>query len=218
MDHYVTTGTSIHETLQKWLPLGDYQHLIFGNWKCSECGKKKEMQLKPKEACSCGSNSMEWLYVEVAFKYKKLTGHIDMILKIGKWYIIVDFKSTDMFMKRAKATWDPSQPSSKNYIVQIRTYCTIMNLKHKLPIAGWLLPSINRAQPIINDRDFHMLSGEWSERMSRKWLKYLDEADYDYGVLLKLIDGIKNKDTEAANVALKMMVKTRPCHTEEQYD
>lgn len=218
MDHYVSTGTEIHNTLQKWLPLGDYQHLIFGNWECTSCGKMKKFTCKPKDSCSCGSNSAEWRYKEVEIKYKNLTGHIDLILKIGKKYIIVDFKSTDMMTKRSKISWDPSQPSSRNYIIQVRTYCTVLTLEYDIPVVGWLLPSINRAQPIRNELDFHMLSGEWSERKSIKWLKFLNAANTDYAVLQRLLRNIKDNDTQAANQSLKKMVTTRPCHSTADYD
>lgn len=220
MDHYTSTGTAIHETLQKWLALGDYKQHMYGDWQCSSCGKKKKMQLMP-EVCTCRSNSAQWIYKEISISYKKLTGHIDLILQLnftGKIrYVVIDFKSTDMERKRSKVNWDPLQPSSRNYVVQVRTYCTVLTLEYGLNIVGWILPSINRASPITDEQGFHPLAGEWSKKLSDRWVKYLDAANYDFIVLKRLMRHLKERNVEEANDWLIEMVKTRPCHDEEQY-
>lgn len=220
-DHYVTTGTAIHETLQRWLPRGDYKAHIFGDWKCNACDKWKRRQVYP-EPCKCRSNSAEWIYHELEIKRKRLTGHIDLVLQLNLdkppfRYVVVDFKSTDMERKRSNVRWDPSQPSSRNYIIQVRTYCTILTLEYDLNIVGWLLPSINRAAPITDQLGYSLLSGEWNRKRSLRWEKYLDAANYDFIVLMRLLRHIKEGNSAEANDWLVEMVKTRPCHDEEQY-
>lgn len=220
--HYVSTGTAIHETLQYWLPLGDFKQHIFGDWECSYCGRKKKMQLYPDAVCKCRSNSAEWIYKEVELKYKKLTAHVDLILQVNLTkppfrFVVVDFKSTDMERKRSKVTWDPLQPSSRNYIIQVRTYSTLLNLLHGMNIVGWLLPSINRAAPITDTLGYSLLSGDWNKKMSLRWMKYLDTANYDFTVLQRLMRHIKEGNSAEANDWLVEMVKTRPCHSEDDY-
>lgn len=220
-DHYVSTGTAIHETLQYWLPKGDYKAHIFGDWKCSACGRMKRFQLLP-GPCKCRSNSAEWLYKELEIKYKKLTGHVDLVLQLNLdkppfRYVVVDFKSTDMLKKRSNVRWDPLQPSSRNYVVQVRTYCTLLQLEYQLNIVGWLLPSINRAEPITSDQHYNLLSGEWTKRQSLRWIKYLDAANYDFTVLKRLLRHIADNNPSEANEWLVEMVKTRPCHSMDDY-
>jgi len=219
MDHYVSTGTAIHETLQKWSPRGDYSRFLFGNWECSECERAKTFCTLPKQ-CKCSPHA-EWLYKEIHIQHKKLSGHIDLIFQLGDKapyrYVVIDFKSTDMERKRSKISWDPSQPSSRNYVVQVRTYCTVLMLDYGLDVVGWILPSVNRAAPIRDAKDFHPLAGEWNMKLSQRWVKFLDAANYDFIVLKRLMRHIRDDNAAEANDWLNEMISTRPCHSEADY-
>lgn len=221
MDHYTTTGTAIHETLQKWLPFGDYKAAIYGDWECSACGKVKASCTLPMKSCKCGAD-VPWKYKELSVTYRKLSGHIDLVLELNTTpvsYIIVDFKTTDMERKRSSASWDQSKPSSRNYVVQIRTYCSILCQEYGLNIRGWILASINRAAPIRDERDFHLLaSGDWNPRHSKRWLKHIDNANMDFIRLKRLLRYLKQEDSDNANDALRALVKGRPCQSNEEYD
>lgn len=217
MEHYTSTGTAIHETLQKWIPFGDYRQYMFGDWQCLECERVKKWQTLPGK-CKCGQEN--WKYKELSISYKKLTGHIDLVLKLPTTpvsYIVVDFKTTDMHKKRASRYWDPHAPSSRNYVVQIRTYCALLNLIYKLNVRGWIVVSVNRAKPIEEQLDYHPLSGEWSPKMSKRWMPYLDKANEDFRRLKRLMRHLKEKNIDEASDALKNMVRGRPCKDEESY-
>lgn len=219
MDHYTSTGTAIHETLQKWFPKGDYKKYIFGDWKCEACNRVKKFQKLPSSRCKCGE-SKGWKYQELSLKYKSLTGHVDFILELPTApvsYLVVDFKTTDMERKRSNVLWDPNQPSSKNYVVQIRTYCCLLQLKYKLNIRCWIVANINRAEPIRDKRHYHILSGDWEPKMSKRWLPYLDKAVEDFTRLRRLLRHLKEKNVDEAQEALINLVKGRPCQSEEDY-
>lgn len=222
MDHYVTTGHAIHSTLQKWLPMGDYSRHVWGNWECTQCNHLFKHQLKPALCRKCSQDNLK--YREVDLKYKNLTLHIDMILQVDlgnkeNGFVVVDFKTTDMERKRSNFRWDPNKPSSSNYIVQIRTYCTMLEHLLGLKIVGWLLPSVNRASPIKSSNDYSILSsGEWSTGKTKRWLKFLDAANDSYMDYLSLMKLIGKKDKPAINKALKTMIRYRPCHSVEDYD
>lgn len=220
MSHYTSTGTATHETLQHWLPYGEYGHHVFGSWKCSTCKTERTWQLKPKP-CNCDKDAI-WLYQELALSYRKLTGHVDMLLQLdfspNPNFALVDFKSTDMVRKRSSIFWNKNAPSSRNYIVQVRTYCTILTLKHKLNVTSWLLPSIDRAKPITTATDFSILAGgEWNRRKSQRWLKYLDAANDNWIILQRLMRHLREGNGDDARYWLKEMVRERPCQTPDEY-
>lgn len=229
-DFYTSTGTAIHEALQQWAPRGDYKSYIFGNWRCTGCGAVKKMCITPRRKCvECVDLPLQpkhlgkthyWKYEEIDFKYKSLSGHIDMVLRISRnpdRYIVIDFKTTDMDKKRESRYWDPMQPSSKSYILQIRTYCTILEKLFGLNIVGWHVISINRSAPIKTAKDYHLLSGEWNEGDSDKFIKYLERDIRGYKNLQHLLKRINKGDKTEASAALETMANDRPCSDLKSY-
>jgi hypothetical protein len=230
-DFYTSTGTAIHEALQEWIPRGEYKSYIFGNWCCTGCNKKLLMQTKPKRVCSECVDPSElpprhlgkkhyWKYEEIDFKYKKLSGHIDLVLRISRnpdRYIVIDFKTTDMLKKRDSKFWDPKQPSSKSYILQIRTYCTMLQKLFGLNIVGWHIISINRAAPIANSKDYHALSGEWSSRYTEKFLNFIERDIRGYKNLQRLLKSIEEENVQKSEDALNKMAAERPCTDLKSY-
>lgn len=218
-DHYVRLGTAIHEIIQHWAPKGVTRDNIFGNWRCQSCDKLIKLSMYPKEKC-CKKHT-HWEYEEVELVYKTLTAHVDLILRSSTKpyrYWVVDFKTADIHTKRQRSSWSPDAPSSRNYIVQIRTYCTLLQLQHDLNIVGWILPSVNRAVPITNSTDFHPLEGIWNDRYAKAWIKKLDDAVADYEDFKKFKAAVDNGDTKKSNKLLNRMIEYRPCVSNESYD
>lgn len=219
MEHYTETGTAIHSTLQKWTSLGKYGNRLWGNWKCSACGEVKHKHChRPKEACDCRANQQEWYYDEIDIAYKHLTGHIDTIFYIGNGqYVVIDYKTTYMEKKKRSPFFKADKPSSKNYILQVRTYCALLRELFGMNIVGWYLVSVDRSEPISGPEQFWLLSGEWNDKFQDKWLDRLDEASDNFVRLQRLNAAIDKNDKKLARKRLIAMVKNRPCKSKADY-
>lgn len=227
--HYTTTGTAIHETVQSWLAVNKIsQDKIYGSWKCTGCKTVKLNQLRPKKPCDCSFKvsttefhrgwPKHWTYEEIEYNYNGLTGHIDLVVAARPdFYFVVDFKTTELQKKKLRAGWKQDKVSSPNYVAQVRTYSTILTLEHNLPIKGWMLVNLDRGAPIRKESDYHMQVASWSERNSVKWDKYLKHSISNNKNLLKLEKAVDDEDKEAATLYMKKMVKSRPCHSQEDY-
>lgn len=55
-DFYMSIGTAIHETTQKWLARSGY---LLGDWKCPVCGKIKRKKFGPQK-CNCKTEMAYW--------------------------------------------------------------------------------------------------------------------------------------------------------------
>lgn len=228
--HYTTTGTAIHETVQSWLAVNKLsQDMIYGSWKCTGCKKIKLNQLRPKKLCDCSHTvsttefhrgwPKHWTYEEIEYNYHGLTGHIDLVVAPRPdFYFVTDFKTTELQKKKLRSGWKQDKVSSPNYVAQIRTYSTILTLEHKLPIRGWMLVNLDRGAPIRKASDFHPQVAAWSQRHSERWDKYLKHSIDNNKILQKLERAVEDQDKETATSRMKMMVKTRPCRSQHDYD
>lgn len=222
MEHYTGTGTAIHTVLQSWSSRGKYKDRLWGNWRCSHCDDPKKPprymhQHVPKTSCDCHPEA-DWLYDEVSLRYKDLTSHVDTIFMIAPgFYVIIDYKTTYMEKKLASTYFKANSPSSRNYIVQIRTYCTIVAKQYGLNIVGWFLASVDRSEPIKTSKDFWILSGEWNEKYAERWLEKLDNAVLDYRWLKLLNAAVAKGDKERSSMLLNLMLESRPCKSKADY-
>lgn len=73
---YTLIGTQVHENVQNMCGMGELGGFVFGSWECPECHKKYSMCFRPTK-CECGHHLLN--YVEVAYNYKGLSGHQDMM-------------------------------------------------------------------------------------------------------------------------------------------
>jgi hypothetical protein len=227
--HYTTTGTAIHETKQAWLSISKVSRdIMYGSWLCTGCKDVRLNQFRPKKACGCTHKvsttefhrgwPKHWTYVEVEYNYNGLTGHIDLIL-VPKpdFAFTVDFKTTELSKKKLRWSWKEDKVSSPNYVAQIRTYSTILDLEHKLPIRGWMLVNTERGSPIKKASDFHMQVGSWGRKQSLKWQKQLDLSVKNNRILTKLEAAVEDGNREESNKQLKRIIVNRPCHSKEDY-
>lgn len=230
MNHYTSVGTALHTNIQSWLSVTKRSAKdMYGDWKCTGCGKVLTARKLP-PPCSChGKVSTTefhrnwpkfWCYEEIAFKYKNLSGHIDLIMAPHpEFFYVVDFKTGNLTKKRSSVFWHAQQdkPSSPNYIAQIRTYCTVLDLLFDLPIKGWALCTLDRAEPIKTAADFHLVPSVWSREKSLRWVKRLDRSDANFKRLLDLDTYIENGETKKARRTMNTIIDHRPCHDEKSY-
>ena len=230
MSMYTSTGTAIHTSVQTWLAKTKLssRHL-FGNWLCTGCGAKKRMIKKPKP-CSCSSRRAMhsefhrrmqpfWMYEEIDFEYRGLSGHIDLVYwPEPEFAFAVDFKTTDLVKKKKSSYWEPAKPSSPNYVVQIRTYNTVLDLLYGLPIKGWVLANLDRAQPIKKPTDFSLIPSEWSHAKSLKWDRILLKASNNNKRLLRLERAINEGNGSKSRKYLQDIIEHRPCISDSTYN
>jgi hypothetical protein len=228
--HYTSIGTAMHTTVQSWLSYTKISSAImWGSWKCTGCKRVVLNRFKPKRLCECDvvrSTLPElrgwpkiWVYEEVEYNYKGLSGHIDMILfPRPDFAIVCDYKTTSMAKKKASFFYDPSQPSSPSYIAQIRTYCTVLDLAFDLPIRGWCLTNLDRAEPIKKEGDFTLLPSSWDREKSLRWDKHIDLSSKNFRRLTKLKEAVNNEDRTTAKQQLANIVENRPCTSEKTYN
>jgi len=226
---YTSTGTAIHETLQNWLSLNRIARRdIYGSWECSACGKVRLNQRCPKKLCKCSKTiSVDyslrfmpkfWKYREVELEYNGITGHVDLIVFIRPDFaIVIDLKTTALAQKKGGHFWENNKPSSLNYVTQIRTYCTLLDKLHSLPIRGWCLAVIDRNTPLAKPSDFHLIPAEWNHAKSNRWMRHLDLAISNSRHLEKLEDAIEDGDRATSRRELKAIVINRPCKSHKSY-
>ena len=107
-DYYVSIGTAVHNTVQKFLPkVGK----ILSNYECHECGKKYPMSYKTE---CCGFYTK---FKEIEIKIGKIVGHIDGVWNVDGQMIPLDYKTTSI--KRLK---DAIASPPIQYVRQLHGY------------------------------------------------------------------------------------------------
>jgi hypothetical protein len=222
MEHYTTIGTTIHNNIQTWASLNPKTvKYMFGNWECVGCHSKKEWCHVPKK-CDCKTPYSYWKYVELEIAWKNLSGHIDLVLKLPtKQYIVVDFKTTSMQSKRDKRKWDVQSyltPSSPNYIAQIRSYCTLLELVYGMDISHWVIVNVDRDKPLGSKPSSHAtISSKWSTAKSNKWFEYLEKSNKSYESYKAFLAEVDTGNSDKSQLKFDSMIKQRLCRSEEDY-
>ena len=220
MDFYTSIGTAVHETIQKWLSLGNFQNNIFACWKVKETGEilgpcfKKDI---PKEY-----HNYTIEYEEITITYRGLSGHVDLVIEIfpGQ-YMVVDFKTTDLQSKKRQfPLWQNKYPASRSSIIQISTYSTLLRKLFGLNIVAWSLVYIDRGKKIDTANDYHKVTRPWTPRKHKNMLKLINQACENDARFRKLDKLLKDSDdfNPKAVKLLKEIVINRPCVDEESYD
>lgn len=132
--YYTSVGTTVHEVMQTLIPTASKN--VIGNWKCVRCNKVHEFTSYGK---CCG---LPMRYIEVSVNYKGIQGHIDLLYKINKELVVVDFKTTSLAGKDKKA----KNPGNA-YIDQIKTYIYLLRKQYKIKVNKAMLVFIPRDDP-----------------------------------------------------------------------
>lgn len=144
-DYYLNAGTVMHSAFQRWF--GKKGRLI-GDWECVRCKRVCKFNVRPKK-CPCGCP--EFKYNELGALEGKLSWHTDGLFMYGSHedpeYWLVDLKSTSMWALEKHERGQASDLPYKKNIFQIESYTRLVEKKHKIKIAGWLLVYVPRDKP-----------------------------------------------------------------------
>lgn len=116
-------GTALHLVLQKWFGIA-MREATFGNWGCRHCKKIRRHKLGMQICKSC---DREMEYIEYEIKPSKqipFSGHIDLILKVGRSTFLVDFKGSGYW--KMVDLRRQGKPKENNYL-QVNAYAHAIN-------------------------------------------------------------------------------------------
>jgi len=90
-------GSALHWWIQNHPEVYFGEDKVLGYWYCAACGNTRRFGTKPKDPCEfCRANARASFYQEYSFRLpeKGVAGSVDLILKVGSKYRVVDLKST----------------------------------------------------------------------------------------------------------------------------
>jgi len=116
-------GTALHEVLQKWFGIAMQDH-TYGNWVCKSCNRIKRHKLGIQTCSKCGQEMRYQEYAIEPTKELPASGHIDMIVKIGKLAFLVDFKGSGHY--KIMDLRRDGLPKEENYL-QVNYYANAIN-------------------------------------------------------------------------------------------
>lgn len=225
---YTEMGKVAHEVVQNWMSklryrMGedfpkDVELQLLGNWKCrnnnpdvpksKRCnGTRTFSEYKP--CAKCGS---EMDYVEISYSSLPLKFSVDKVIKIDKYYIILDFKFTTSLSISVYKSRGMKLPYLSNR-EQIRGYASIFDkvFSDKLKggkVIGWVLIYLSRDHPTTEENRvfIHEAMSDEDKIKKRKSLR----KDIRH---FKLSRGKKLNKKK-----LVQLMEEKPCPTKAWYD
>lgn len=211
---FTSVGTAAHENIQYFM--GETGR-IFGDWKCKnpKCKRHKlsknvydedgnvirEGKLTRTNTVNnkCPSCKEPMEYIEKEINYNGLKGHIDCIYKMPSGaYWIADYKTT------TKNNLKSSKLPKREHLMQLPTYCYVLEKKYGMEIEGFSLLYFSRDNPF----EFKEHAEQWTSR----WRKKVKE----------LIADQKKIYTSAVQAfALgkpELAIKLKPCSCPDDYE
>lgn len=219
---YTTIGTAIHENLQRWLIKGSFKEKVFSCWRIVETGEIIGPCLYRDIPKKYSNYAIQ--YEEITIAYNGLSGHVDLVVELlPNTYVVIDFKSTNLGLKKRQypaGEWKNKYPASRNSIIQISCYSTLLKTLFKINVVAWCLVYIDRGDPIRNKTSFHKVLRPWNKKKHNDFLSKIDQACLNNKRLLKLntILNTKKNYSSTARELLVKLVKNRPCTDEDSYD
>lgn len=220
MDFYTGIGTAVHEVAQRWINRGNLADRVFARWKCSECSNITDPGFKPDSCPSCGCVHPAFGYEEVEITYRGLSGHVDLIYEIAPdKFVVMDFKTTNLSEAKKRANWQNNYPASPSSIVQIGAYCMMLRRVYGLDVVAWSLIYVDRGKAIASHKDYHKVTRPWGARKHLHMRRLVDRACANNETLNTLRSSIAAADgySEAADQALRAVVRARPCRSDDSY-
>jgi len=182
-DFYCNIGTSIHSTLQKWIPMAN-PGFFLGNWKCRRCKIFISFKVGPQYCPNCG-NLMEYREFLLNFIDAPVGGHCDgvilsknetnrlcekyykhvSILNINKLInskkkikipaLVFEAKSTGLWtIKNISTPYTPHKCQSEIYTSSLRKILSKRYNNNIINIKGYLIKYFSRDNPRIVSDDF----------------------------------------------------------------
>lgn len=239
---YTGIGTAVHEALQGYAP-ELHGNTFCGQWQCSR--KLEVVEGDGKVTVSRCTHSTKGItsqsemdigtcphgktgcrkyfgYKEVDIDFHGLSGHVDGIVRRGDSYWIVDFKTTGskLFGPDADGVIDRGFYPSQKYLVQIETYCALLEKIYGIDIEGYSICYINR-ETTFNDRGYGKPVPSW-RNFAYWWTEEKRAAVQDR--LRREIKGNKvvkailsEKDPDEIRRLAETIYDLRPCVNESSY-
>jgi hypothetical protein len=224
---YTSVGTAIHETIQKHMALVD-DKIPFGTWQCSR-ELKSSAEESRKTTIQC-THEMPWMtlhdaknkivcphgkkgcgnalsYKELTLEYKGiLSGHTDMLIKVGKKTILFDIKTCSNYILDGKISKPPIP-----YQEQIQAYAYILNKVYKIKVDYFAIVYVGREKSITN-RDFpvKIFMRPYTRKLSKEIRKKLDLYVKRHRIRIKC-KGVNKK-------SLEPLIEVRPCTSMKTYE
>jgi ribosomal protein L21E len=143
-------------------------------------------------------------YVEIELKYKQISGHTDGIyLSKSKKYYLIDYKGSSTRHIDNHQKFKNVFPHHNN-VIQIKSYCALVEHLLGINIDGWILIYTARDNPKYSKV---IVGEEISKETKRKILRQIDKYDKQY----TLVTNCKTW------YDVKELVDCKPCKTSEIY-
>jgi len=212
--YFTTVGTAAHENIQYYM--GSTKK-VFGDWKCRNprCQKhhdardlydekgvmyrKGTLTSKNTTDNECPECGVACEYVEKCIDYFGLKGHIDCIYEMPDGtYWVLDYKtSTKGIIKTAKLP-------KREHLMQVPTYCYVLEKKYKMKISGFSLLYLSRDNPY----EFKEKAQRWNERFRQETKELIIQQKKIYRSAVNSF--IQNKP--------ELAIKQKPCQCPDDYE
>ena len=151
-------------------------------------------------------------YVELEILYDGLTGHVDLLFKIGDKYFLLDIKTTGLYLfdSPKKAVSQGYYPSKK-YWHQVETYSVLVEKQYKIKIHQYAILYVSRDRTSSKRKGHMFFVRKLTDEMRAARLKVIDNQVKNNALAVKYI----KKPNKAL---LERIWKNRPCQTRKDYD
>lgn len=212
MSFYTSVGTAVHENLQNRMILSKaYGKWCFGNWKCQNCKEVAfEQQFRPKSLVCPKCKAGLLTYHELEFKYKGVSGHLDMLTNVRKKaFVAWEFKTTSEYNIR-----NPLQSlPHRKHIQQIEAYCTMLRRVYNIKVHTYTIVYISRNRAQMSNEDdeqFRAFTFKFTDEMLERRDAQLERIRLSDLAIKKLFKRPTQKN-------IRKLEALRPCRSKEDY-
>lgn len=231
-EHYFKIGTVVHSNIQDFATYTRYAKTVFGNWSCA-CKRIVKNKFYPGKCQSCGEN---FQYEELEFRWRNLSGHLDLLAKIkGKW-VAFEFKTigVDALKNGTRGGYLPY----KKHFYQINSYVLLLKLIYNIEVSHYTIIYVLRDKAEVK-RNFSLTRKSSTPTRTYKAFTYevkLSSIKRYYGIIKRAsvaVESMKsllffkqnnglfdNKYSKLKQVdeQLNILQENRPCKSYEEYE
>lgn len=212
--YFTTVGTAAHENIQYYM---GHTGKTFGDWKCrnNKCQKHHDardlydekgkvirpgiLTRKNTTKNTCPSCKVACEYVEMCIDYKGLKGHIDCIYEMPDGsYWVLDYKTS------TKGQIKGNKLPKREHLMQVPTYCYVLEKKYKMKISGFSLLYLSRDNPF----EFREYAEKWGPRRRDEIKELIISQKKIYRAAVNSF--IQNKP--------EIAMKCKPCQVPDDYE
>lgn len=212
--YFTTVGTAAHENIQYYF--GETKK-TFGDWKCrnNKCQKHNDARdlydefgkiyrpgiLTAKNTTDnlCPSCGVACEYVEKCINYNGLKGHIDCIYEMPDGsYWVMDYKTS------TKGQIKGNKLPKREHLMQVPTYCYVLEKKYGMKISGFSLLYLSRDNPY----EYREYAERWGPRRRDEIKLLIKSQKKIYRAAVNSF--IQNKP--------EIAMKCKPCQVPDDYE